>query len=114
MGARILLTAVLLLAACDKPEIAPNATGGEAAARGKTAAERLGCGACHAMSGIWPQGTTGPSLERFAQRGMIAGRYPNRPDNLAAFLRNSSGTAMPTGTMTAAQADDIAAFLHEQ
>ncbi|EHJ58561.1 hypothetical protein [Novosphingobium pentaromativorans] len=56
MGARILLTAVLLLAACDKPEIAPNATGGEAAARGKTAAERLGCGACHAMSGIWPQG----------------------------------------------------------
>ena len=38
LGARILLTAVLLLAACDKPEIAPNATGGEAAARGKTAA----------------------------------------------------------------------------
>lgn len=112
MGVRIALMAALLLTACENVGVAPNQAGAGAAARGKAAAERLGCGACHAIPGVWPAGTTGPPLTEFANRGMIAGRYPNRPDMLAQFLIDPSGTAMPHQPMSAQDAADIAAFLH--
>jgi len=113
MGVRIALMAALLLSACKDTSIEPNLARSGAVARGKVAAERLGCGACHAIPGIWPRGTTGPPLAGFADRGMIAGRYPNRPDTLAAFLLDPSGTAMPKIAMTPAEAADISAFLHQ-
>lgn len=112
MGVRIVLPAMLLLTACEDVGIAPNQAGADAAARGKAAAQRLGCGACHAIPGIWPAGTTGPALAGFQQRGLIAGRYPNRPDALAAFLLDPAGTAMPKQPMSREDAADIAAFLH--
>lgn len=112
MGVRFALTAALLLAGCDTPETGVNDAAPEAAKRGKRAVERLGCGACHDIPGIWPRGTTGPALANFAERGAIAGRYPNRPDTLAAFLLDPSGSAMPRQPMTANDASDIAAFLH--
>lgn len=112
MGVRIALTVTLLLCACDDVAIAPNPVEAEGVARGKAAAQRLGCGACHVLPGLWPAGTTGPPLTDFATRGMIAGRYPNRPEALAAFLLDPSGTAMPRQPMTAGEAADIAAFLH--
>ena len=112
MGVRIALAAAMLLSACNGVPAAANRTDGEAAARGKAAAQRIGCGACHAIPGIWPQGRTGPSLAGFAARGLIAGKLPNRPDTLAAFLLDPSETAMPRQPMTAAEAADIAAFLH--
>lgn len=112
MGVRIASIAALLLTACENVGVAPNQADAGAAVRGKAAAERLGCGACHAIPGIWPAGTTGPSLSGFATRGMIAGGYPNRPDTLARFLIDPSGTAMPKQPMSPQDAADIAAFLH--
>lgn len=104
-------------AACHAPDIAPNAVDASAAARGKAAAERLGCGACHAMPGVgWPQGRVGPALAGFGERALIAGRVPNRPDALARFVRDAPslapGSAMPPIAMSDAEARDIAAWLH--
>ncbi|MFC0205855.1 c-type cytochrome [Novosphingobium soli] len=109
--------AATLLAGCENVAVEPNAAGPASATRGRLAAERLGCGACHVIPGLWPRGTSGPSLAGFAERGLIAGTLPNRPDALAAFLFNPPatvpGTGMPRVPMTRAQAADIAAFLHQ-
>lgn len=88
------------------------------AARGLELIKRVGCGACHAIPGLgWPQGGSGPSLQGFAAQGLIAGRLPNRPDNLAAFVRNAPavlpGTTMPAMPLNDAQARDVAAYLYQ-
>lgn len=88
------------------------------AGRGKMAIERVGCGACHAIPGIaWPQGAVGPSLEGFARQTLIAGHLPNRPDRLAAFVRDAPaalpGTSMPAMPLTEAEARDVAAYLYD-
>ncbi|MES2495834.1 MAG: c-type cytochrome [Pseudomonadota bacterium] len=106
----------LLLSACDTPELAPNAAGEASIARGRAAAAKLGCGACHAMPGIdWPRGRVGPSLNGFADRGLIAGKLPNRLDILARFVRDAPalvpGTGMPAITMSDDDASDLAAWL---
>ncbi|HUD29162.1 MAG TPA: c-type cytochrome [Novosphingobium sp.] len=105
-----------LLAACEDVAVAPHEAGAPSIARGKAATEELGCGACHRIPGIWPEGTTGPPLAGFAKRGLIAGKLPNRPGELAAYLLDPPatvpGTAMPKVPMTRQQAADIAAFLH--
>ena len=77
---------------------------------------QLGCGACHILPGVdWPQGRAGPSLAGFGDRGLIAGRLPNRPDTLARFVRDAPslvpGTAMPAMPMRDDEAADIAAWL---
>lgn len=112
MAGRISLIAAILLAACDSARIKPNRADARAVAQGKAVAQQLGCGACHAIPGVWPKGTTGPSLEKFADRGMIAGKWPNRPDTLASFLLDPSGTAMPRQPMRHTDAVNLAAFLH--
>jgi len=111
MGVRIVLIVTLFLTACDKPDVERNMAETASVTRGKVAAERLGCGACHAIPGIWPRGTTGPSLEDFAARGLIAGRLPNRVDTLSGFLLDPSGSGMPKVPMTRRDAADLAAFL---
>lgn len=108
--------AALLLSACDTPPLEPNEAPADSVARGRDAAVRLGCGVCHVMPGIdWPKGSVGPSLEGFADRGLIAGRLPNRPDTLARFVRDAPslvpGTAMPAIPMTDRDAADTAAWL---
>lgn len=113
MGVRIVLSATLLLTACDKPVVEPHIAGDDSIARGKVAAERLGCGACHVIPGVWPKGRTGPSLVDFPHRALIAGKLPNRPDALAAFLLDPTGTGMPKVPMTRRDAADIAAFLQQ-
>jgi cytochrome c1 len=113
MGVRFALTAALLLTACEDTMVEPNLAGTGSAARGESAAQRLGCGACHDIPGVWPQGRTGPSLHGFAGRGLIAGKFPNRPDAVAAFLLDPSGTAMPKVPMSPRDATDLAAFLHQ-
>ena len=86
--------------------------------RGKMAIERVQCAACHEIPGIaWPKGRTGPSLHSFDDRGMIAGSLPNRPDILAAFIRDAPalkpGSPMPAMPVSDAEARDIAAYLYE-
>lgn len=87
------------------------------AERGKEAIERAGCAACHRIPGRrWPKGAVGPSLEGFANQGLIAGRVPNRPDLLAAFIRNAPavlpGTTMPAMPLSEEEARDVAAYLY--
>jgi len=88
------------------------------AAQGREAAMRAGCGACHAIPGIaWPQGVLGPPLDNLAGRGLIGGQLPNRPDVLAAYIRNAPalvpGSGMPAMPVSAAEARDIAAYLYQ-
>lgn len=106
----------MLLSACGaSPVDAPHAE--EAAIeRGKAAAERLGCGACHDMPGVdWPKGRTGPSLAGFGDRALIAGSLPNRTALLAKFIRDAPAlvpeSGMPTVPMHDGEARDIAAWL---
>lgn len=86
---------------------------------GKRVIERVGCGACHTIPGIrWPQGRVGPALQGFEDRALIAGRLPNRPDLLAAFIRNAPAlvpeTGMPAMPITETEARDIASYLYQQ
>jgi mono/diheme cytochrome c family protein len=88
------------------------------AARGEQAIARAGCGACHTIEGIrWPRGEMAPALGNFRDRGLIAGQLPNRPDMLAAFIRNAPamvpGTAMPDMPVTEREARDIARYLYQ-
>ncbi len=114
----LLLPALLLmLGACKPPPHEDHAMPQASAARGKALIARAGCGACHAIPGIgWPQGKAGPSLAGFASQGLIAGRLPNRPDMLAAFVRNAPetlpGSTMPAMPLSPAEARDVAAYLY--
>ncbi|HEX2793302.1 MAG TPA: c-type cytochrome [Croceicoccus sp.] len=105
------------LVACKNPVETRHEPEGDAKARGLAAIERAGCGSCHEIPGLaWPAGRLGPSLKGFDDVGLIAGQLPNRPDVLAAFIRNAPavkpGSTMPPMPVSAAEADDIAAYLY--
>ena len=63
----------------------------------------------------WPKGASGPSLEGFGERPFIAGRLPNQPDVLTAWVADapslSPETAMPPMPLTESEARDVAAWL---
>ena len=108
----------LAIVGCKPPpeEWQPTAQGDPA--RGLAAIERVGCGSCHRIPGVaWPQGTVGPALESLAERALIAGKLPNRPDVLAGYIRNApawvAGSGMPAMPVTTTEARDIAAYLYE-
>lgn len=112
------VSALLLIAACKPPPDARWSADPAAAGRGRVVIERVHCAACHQIPGVdWPQGETGPSLEDFGDRGPIAGTLPNRPDVLAAFVRNAPalkpGSPMPPMPVSEEEARDIAAYLYE-
>ncbi|MDQ3145087.1 MAG: c-type cytochrome [Pseudomonadota bacterium] len=111
-----LLPLLLLAAACKPAPDERHFTPGADAERGRAAIERVGCAACHAIPGIdWPNGAVGPSLDGFARQTLIAGRVPNRPEMLAAFVRNapqvSPGSAMPAMPLSKQESRDVAAYL---
>lgn len=58
----------------------------------------------------------GPSLKGFARRPLIAGRLPNEPEVLAAYVRNAPAftprSAMPPMPLTEAESRDVAAYLY--
>lgn len=90
---------------------------GASAERGRAVIERVGCGSCHLIPGIgWPEGKVGPALGDMAERNLVAGRLPNRPDVLAAFVRNAPAllpsTAMPAMPITERESRDVAAYLY--
>jgi mono/diheme cytochrome c family protein len=116
---RLFPLAAIALVACKPPpdqrHFMPMADG----ARGKEAIERVGCGSCHTIPGVrWPQGKVGPTLAGLPERALIAGRLPNRPDVLAAYIRNAPalvpGSGMPAMPVSETEAQDIAAYLYEQ
>ena len=80
--------------------------------------ERVGCGSCHVIPGIgWPKGKVGPALDGLGRQGLIAGKLPNEPDVLAAYIRNAPGlvpgSAMPAMPVSEQEAQDIAAYLYQ-
>lgn len=90
---------------------------GASADRGQAIVERAACGACHVIPGIeWPKGQVGPALGNFADQALIAGRFPNRPDLLAQWVRNAPSmvpdSAMPAMPLTEGEARDVAAYLY--
>lgn len=110
---------LLQLAACKPPPEQRHFLPFADATRGKAAVERVGCAACHTIPGVdWPRGKVGPHLDGLADRALIAGQLPNRPDVLAAYVRNApalvQGSGMPAMPVSEAEARDIAAFLYHQ
>lgn len=96
---------LLLLAGCSAPR--------DPAAQQLIATK---CAACHVVPGIRiAQGRVGPSLAGLANRQYIAGRLPNTPANLRAFLLHPQtvqpGGAMPELGLSQQQADAIAHYL---
>ena len=76
----------------------------------------LYCYACHISAGVPSAfGTIGPDLSDFPSRQLIAGVVPNTPGNLVRWLSNPQSvkrdTAMPPLGLSAAQANDLVAFL---
>lgn len=116
---RMLLGTIALIAAsaCKAPPEDRHAMPAASPERGLAVIKSSGCGACHHIDGLdWPKGRIGPSLERFSERTMIAGRLPNRPDILARWVRDAPslvpGTAMPAIPITEEQSRDVAAYLY--
>lgn len=108
----------LATAACKPPPGQEVAMSQADPNRGRLTIERVGCAACHTIDGVaWPQGKAAAALGGFTRRGLIAGRLPNRPDVLAAFVRDAPslvpGIAMPAMPLTEAEALDVAAYLYE-
>jgi cytochrome c1 len=62
-------------------------------------------------------GRVGPPLTGFARRSFIAGRLPNTPENLVAWVRDppaiDPATAMPALGLDERAARDVAAYLYE-
>jgi cytochrome c2 len=113
----ILPLLLLLLGACKPPPDERRQMPEADAERGREVIERVGCASCHFIPGIsWPEGRVGPALRDMTERSLIAGRLPNRPDLLAAFVRNApalvSGTAMPAMPITEEESRDVAAYLY--
>lgn len=114
--ATALLGLPLVVGCADKREQPRALTGAEAIA-GKAVIERVGCAACHRIPRVaWPQGTVGGSLDGFADRSMIAGRFPNQPETLTVWVRSapsmSASTGMPAMPITSEEARDVAAYLY--
>lgn len=114
---RILLPLAACAAGCKPPPEPQIATELASAERGRLAIERVGCASCHTIDGIaWPRGEMAPALEGLDRRGLIAGVLPNRPDVLAAFVRDAPalvpGTAMPAMPLGEREALDVAAYLY--
>jgi mono/diheme cytochrome c family protein len=112
-----LLPLFLALGACQPPPGERHALPGADPAAGLAAMRKVGCGSCHHVPGIsWPQGRVGPALHGFADQALIAGKLPNRPDLLVAYVRDAPsltpGTAMPAMPLSEAEARDIAAYLY--
>lgn len=106
---------------CDSG--APEAEAGAASApgpgdaqRGLVSLQRRGCHGCHVIPGVVGSDRhVGPPLTGYARRTLIAGRLPNTPANLAAWIRRPQaidpGTAMPATPVDEAEALAMAAYL---
>ncbi len=85
--------------------------------RGESMFIQYGCGSCHGLKHVRKaSGMVGPPLDGIAVRAMIAGKLPNRPNNLAEWIRDpqkvTPGTDMPDLHVSERDARDITAFLY--
>ncbi|HEX7054320.1 MAG TPA: c-type cytochrome [Burkholderiales bacterium] len=113
-GMRVIALLALLATACGAGP--PSALGGDPSA-GKLLLRQYGCAGCHRIPGVpAAYGNTGPPLDALARRVYLAGRLPNTPENLAAWIRDPQRidprTLMPDMQLSEAQARDIVAYLY--
>jgi len=112
----LVLTCAALLGGCGDDDLRRPFIGGDAAI-GKKLVTQYQCGACHAIPDVpGAGGTAGPALEQFGRLSYIAGRVPNVPPRLVAWLLDPQalkpGTTMPDMGLTEQEARHIAAFLY--
>lgn len=112
----IAVASASLVACAQKPVEAARMLGSDPQV-GLALIKRQGCGACHDIPGVaWPRGEVGGRLAGFADRTLIAGRLPNRPDALVRWLRDppalTPDIAMPSTGLSETQARDVAAYLY--
>ena len=113
-----LLLAVGLLTGCTGGKVLSSyhvATGGDAD-RGEQLIVHYKCGSCHTIPGVpHANGVFGPPLNELARRSIIAGDFPNDPENLVQWVQAPTSikpaTAMPDLGLSNKQARDVAAFL---
>jgi cytochrome c oxidase subunit 2 len=94
---------------------APPAEPSGDAAAGKAVFARSACVGCHTIRGL-SAGTLGPDLTHFGSRTTLgAGRLPNTPDHLAAWLRDPAslkpGVKMPALGLSDADTRTLVAYL---
>jgi cytochrome c1 len=115
------LLPLLLLLGCDEGQVVPTsqrvAGGDPERGRSVLADYRYGCGSCHSIPGVkGARGTVGPPLHGMGVRAYVAGRLPNEPGNLVAWILNprrfDPESAMPATGITEAEAQDVAAYLY--
>lgn len=118
-AALLAVAGVCVIATCA-PAVAPapaQEVPGGLPEQGRAAIKPYGCGACHTIPGvIGARGRVGPSLDGFASRASIAGRFANTPENLVRWIRSPQalepGSIMPDMGVTEPAARDIAAYLY--
>ncbi len=105
----------LLGAGCGRaaPEIVPEGD----PKQGALLLSAHGCGGCHTIPGVsGANGTIGPPLTGYARRVYIAGKLPNRLDNLIRWIQDPQsiepGTVMPKLAVNEAEALAMAAYLY--
>jgi len=115
--AALAAAAAVAAAGCGGGTARPVVAGGDAA-NGQRLIEHYGCGACHVIAGITPQGHVGPSLRAFASDRRIADTLPNTVANVVRWIRNPQrvrpGTDMPVLGLGERGARDVAAYLYGQ
>jgi cytochrome c1 len=110
------LLCLAVLAACGGKAEGRKVAGADAST-GKRLVTQYQCGACHTIPDIpGAGGQAAPSLAGFGKLSYIAGRTPNQPERLTAWLLDppalKPGTAMPAMGLTEEEARHMAAFLY--
>jgi cytochrome c len=113
--AALLVLAALLASAGCQPREARQVPGGDAE-RGRSLIRAYGCHSCHMIPGVpGADGLVGPPLLAWQNRVYIAGRVPNTPETLVAWIMSPRAfdelTVMPDMHVTEQDARDIAAYL---
>ena len=110
----MLLAASLAFGGCGESP-AGHATQGDPE-NGRLLLRQFGCGSCHRIPGVANAfSEAAPPLDNVGSRIYLAGLLPNTPENMARWIRSpqaiAPGTAMPDLQVTAAQAQDMTAYL---
>jgi cytochrome c len=114
------LASIGMLPACgsDEQQTTQPVPGGDPD-HGRAAIMQYGCTSCHSVPGVGSVADgIGPDLAGLADRRLLAGQVPNRPENLLRWLQDpqelAPGTVMPDMGVTEKDARDIAAYLYDQ
>jgi cytochrome c len=116
LGLAVALT--VFAVGCQRRDVeAARLSGGGDPGRGKQALVKYGCATCHTIPGVpGASGTVGPSLEKVAVRSYLGGKLPNKPENLAKWIRHPQqavpGNAMPDSPLGDDDVHDILAYLY--